>query len=157
MNCDDIKMLVSDYIDNELTKEKEAFFFAHLSSCPDCREEFKLQNRIQHQVQANQKEVNDKFEKRLYTSIQNKQKTFNSNRLTKQSPVYVNFILALFVLAITIFSFLQVGSLRNDLKLFQQRYEASIQQINYQSMQMYQLMNSMPAVEIQTQRASTFN
>lgn len=150
-------MLISDYLDGEITKEKEAYLFTHLASCTNCREEFKVQSKIQHQVQLNQKEVNDKFEQRLYTSIHDKQKTFHSNWLTKQSPVYVSYILGLLVLAVTVISFLQVNSLSNELNVFQRRYEASIQQINYQSLQMYQLMNSMPAVEIPTKSVSNYN
>ena len=74
MNCDDIKMMISDYIDNELQKEKEGFLFTHLASCRDCREEFKLQNQMQHEVKVNQKEVSGKFEERIFNSIERREK-----------------------------------------------------------------------------------
>ncbi|PKL82881.1 MAG: hypothetical protein CVV24_07750 [Ignavibacteriae bacterium HGW-Ignavibacteriae-3] len=148
MNCDEIKMMISDYIDNELQKEKEGYLFTHLAACGECREEFKEQNRIQNEVRINQKEVSEEFEKRVFNSIGEKRKTFAQRWITKPTPVYVNYVLGLVIIVITFFSFIQLNSLRYDLNVFRQRYEASIRQMNYQASQMYLMMNSMPAVEI---------
>ena len=157
MNCDDIKLMISEYLDGELGKEKEAFLFTHLSSCSDCREEFKIQNSIQHQTKLNQQEVSDGFEKRLFASVEARNKTFAHRWITKPTPVYFNYLLGVIVIAITLFSFMQTASLRNELYAFQLRYENSLQQINYQSMQMYNMMNSLPAVEIQPTKTSVIN
>lgn len=148
MNCDNIKMMISDYIDNELPKGEEGFLFTHIASCSDCRGEFKIQNQIQHEVKVNQKEVSAKFEEKIYRSVQVRQTTFAQRWLAKPTPVYVNYVLGVVIIAITLFSFLQLSSLRYDLNSFRQRYEASLQQMNYQASQMYLMMNSMPAVEI---------
>lgn len=157
MNCDDIKLMISEYLDGELVKEKEAFLFTHLSACGDCREEFKIQNSIQHQTKINQREVSDRFEKKLFSTIENRNKTFAHRWITKPTPVYINYLLGIIVIAITLFSFLQTASLRNELYAFQMRYENSLQQINYQAMQMYNMMNSLPAVEIQPIKSSVIN
>lgn len=157
MNCDDIKLMISEYLDGELCKEKEAFLFTHLSSCGDCREEFKIQNSIQHQTKINQMEVSEKFEKKLFSGIEKEEKTFAHRFITKPTPVYINYLLGAIVIAITLFSFMQTASLRNELFAFQMRYENSLQQINYQSMQMYNMMNSLPAVEIQPTKTSVIN
>ncbi len=157
MNCDDIKLMISEYLDGELSKEKEAFLFTHLSSCGDCREEFKMQNSIQHQTKINQKEVSDNFEKKLFNEIEKQERTFAHRFITKPTPVYINYLLGAIVIAITLFSFMQTASLRNELYAFQLRYENSLQQINYQSMQMYNMMNSLPAVEIRPIKTSVIN
>jgi predicted anti-sigma-YlaC factor YlaD len=148
MNCDNIKMMISDYLDNELPKEKEGFLFTHLSTCSDCREEFKQLQLIQHEVKVNQKEVGEKFEKRMFGSLSGRKMSFSQRWITKPTPVYVNYALGLVIIVITLFSFLQLSSLKYDLNIFQLRYEASLQQMNYQASQMYLMMNSMPAVEI---------
>jgi len=157
MNCGDIKLMISEYLDGELAKEKEAFLFTHLSACSECREEFKIQNSIQNQTKVNQREVSDRFEKRLFSTIENRNKTFAHRWITKPTPVYFNYLLGVIVVAITLFSFLQTASLRNELYAFQLRYENSLLQINYQAMQMYNMMNSLPAVEIQPIKSSVIN
>ncbi len=157
MNCDEIKLTISCYLDGELKKETEAFLFSHLSTCLECREEFKIQNSIQHQTKIHQLDVSEKFEKRLFASIEEGEKTFAQKWITKPTPVYINYLLGVILIVITLFSFMQVSSLRYDLNGFQQRYEASLQQINYQAMQMYNLMNSMPAVEIRPTKIFTNN
>jgi len=149
--------MISEYLDGELSKEKESFLFAHLSSCGDCREEFKMQSTIQHQTKINQKEVSGSFERILFAEIEKQEKTFAHRFITRPTPVYINYLLGVIVIAITLFSFMQTASLRNELYAFQLRYENSLQQINYQSMQMYNMMNSLPAVEIQPNKTSVIN
>lgn len=141
-------MMISDYIDNELLKGEEGFLFTHLANCSECREEFKVQNQIQHEVKIHRKEVSENFEKRVFNSLQQRRKTFAQRWITKPTPVYVNYVLGFVIILITLFSFLQLSSLRYDLNSFRERYEASLQQMNYQASQMFLMMNSMPAVEI---------
>jgi predicted anti-sigma-YlaC factor YlaD len=40
LNCDQIKMLLSALVDNELTSEEKKMVTEHLVSCEDCREEY---------------------------------------------------------------------------------------------------------------------
>ncbi|MDP2362910.1 MAG: zf-HC2 domain-containing protein, partial [Ignavibacteria bacterium] len=145
MNCDKIKMMISDYLDNELPKGEEGFIFTHLADCSDCREEFKMQNQIQHEVKFNQKEVSEKFEERVFNSVRERKTTFAQRWITKPTPVYVNYVLGVVIIIISLFSFLQLNSLRYDLNSFQERYETSLQQLNYQASQMFLMMNSIPA------------
>ena len=148
MNCHDIKMILSDYIDNELPKEKEGFLFSHLANCGECREEFKQQTQIQHEVKINQKEVSEEFEKRVFDSVRERRTTFTQRWITKPTPVYVNYVLGVVIIAITLFSFLQLSSLKNDLNNFQERYESAVERIQVQSQQMNLMMSNMPAVQI---------
>jgi len=141
-------MMISAYIDGELPKEREGFLFTHLASCGECRQEFKAQSQIQREVKINQLEVNGKFEEKIFDSILERKTTFSGRWITKQTPIYVNYLLGAAIIAIMLFSFFQVASLRRDLNLFQERYEASLRQMNYQASQIYLMMNSMPAVEI---------
>ncbi|MBI5731014.1 MAG: zf-HC2 domain-containing protein [Ignavibacteriales bacterium] len=148
MNCDDIKLMISEYLDNELAKEKEAFLFTHLSSCDECREEFKMQNSIQYEVKIHQKEVSEKFEEKVFDSIQKKEQPFIKRWITKPTPAYINYVLGFVIIMITIFSFLQLSSLRHDLNSYQERYEAAFDKIQFQAQQINLMMSNMPAVQI---------
>lgn len=148
MNCDDIKMMISDYIDNELQKEKEGFLFTHLAACSDCREEFKQQNKIQHAVKINQKEISEKFEERIYNSVRKRNTTFAQKWITKPTPVYINYVLAVVIIVITFFSFLQLSSLKYDLNSSQVLYKNSINQIKSKTNQINFIMNSLPTATV---------
>ncbi len=148
MNCENIAVMISAYIDGELPKIEEGYLFTHLGSCSECREEFKAQTSIQHEVKINQKEVSLNFEKKVFNSIMKSKKTTLRGWITRPTPAYVNYALGALIILILVISWLQVSSLRQDLNLFQKRYEASLMQMNYQASQMYQMMNSIPAVEI---------
>lgn len=148
MNCDDIRIMISDYIDYELPKEEEGFLFTHLAACSECCEEFKRQNQIQHEVKIHQKDVSEKFEKRIFSSIQGKNKSFTQKWITKPTPAYINYILGIVILVITVFSFIQVSALRYDLHSFQDKYANSVKQIQSKTEQIYFLMNGLPSANV---------
>jgi predicted anti-sigma-YlaC factor YlaD len=130
MNCDNIKIMVCEYIDGELPKGKEAILFTHLSGCSECRDEFKQQNLIKHEVQIHQREVTDKLEKRVFETIKSKRKTFAQKFITRQSPVYFNYMLGGIIIIIALLSFFQIGSLRADLDDFKGKYSLSLGEQN---------------------------
>lgn len=148
MNCREINMLISEYLDNELPKEKEGFLFTHLSACSECRVELKKQMQIQNQVKINQKEVSSRFEERIFNSIRNDKPKHSPQIFVKPLPAYVSYALGLVLLVLALFSYLQINQLTRDLNIFANKYEQTIQQMNYQASQMNLMMNSMPAVQI---------
>lgn len=148
MNCDDIKLMISEYLDGELGKEKEAFLFTHLSSCGECREEFKIQNSIQHQTKLNQREVSDGFEKRLFASVEARNKTFAHRWITKPTPVYINYLLGVIVIAITLFSFIQITAMRDDLHNYNKQLATSSNQIKIQTETIRVLLSSLPQLKV---------
>ncbi len=154
MNCGDIKIMIFEYLDSELNKEKEAMLFTHLSACAECRDEFKLQNLIKHEVQIHQKEVTGNFEKRVFETIKHKRKTLAQKYFTRQSPVYFNYMLGGVIIIIVLLSFLQIGSLRTDLNGFQERYENTLLQMQNQTRQWNAIINSVPAVRIEPRNAN---
>ncbi len=148
MNCDDIKLMISSYIDNELPKGEEGYLFTHLANCSDCREEFKIQNQIQHEVKLNQKEVRGEFEERIYSSVRERRATFTQRWITKPTPVYINYLLGAVIIVITLFSFLQLSSLRYDLNSFQVRYSNSIQKVSEQTEIVKILLKSLKPIKV---------
>jgi predicted anti-sigma-YlaC factor YlaD len=142
MNCENIKIMIYEYLDGELPKEKEAFLFTHLSACAECRDEFKQQNLIKTEVQIHQKEVSDKFEKRVFDSLKSSKQTFVQKFVTRQSPVYFNYMLGGVIIIIVLLSFLQIGSLRADLNDFKGKYEAALFEYKFQSNRINAIMNA---------------
>lgn len=148
MSCNEINLMISEFLDGELVKEEEAYFFTHLSSCSDCREEFKTQNRIQHEMKINQKEVSAKFELNVFNSVRERKTTFVQRWITKPTPVYVNYVLGVVIIVITFFSFLQLSSLRYDLNSFQVKYSNSIQKVNEQTEIVKILLKSLKPIKV---------
>ena len=142
MTCDDIRIMIYEYLDGELPKEKEAFLFIHLSNCVECREEFKQQNQIKHEVHIHQKEVSGRFEKRVFDSVKSSNKTFMKNYITRQSPVYFNYMLGGVIIIIVLMSFFQIGSLRTDLNDFKGKYEAALFEYKFQTNRTNSVINA---------------
>jgi predicted anti-sigma-YlaC factor YlaD len=148
MNCVEIKLTISEYLDNELSKEKEIVFFTHISGCPDCREEFKHQNLIQHTIKLHQHEVTSRLEQKIFNSLKQEKKSSIYKWIALPVPVYINCILGMVIIIIALFSFLQLSALRNDLSDIRAKYHTALEGIQYQSQQMDLLMSNMPAVKI---------
>ncbi len=150
MNCNDINLMISEYLDNELTKEKEVLLFTHLSTCHECREEFKQQNTIQQEVKLHQKEVGVSFEERIFSSIRYQKESTTRRWITKQAPAYINYVLGIVIIVITLISFFQFRSIKGDLNYLEVRYENALERILYQTHQINLMMNNMPAIQITT-------
>jgi predicted anti-sigma-YlaC factor YlaD len=134
--------MIQEYLDGDLQKEKEAFLFTHLSSCPECREEFKQQNLIKTEVQIHQKEVSGKFEQRLFDSLKSSNHTFIQRYITRRSPVYFSYMLGGVIIAVILLSILQIGSLRADLNDFKGKYEAALFEYKAQTNKMNSIINA---------------
>jgi predicted anti-sigma-YlaC factor YlaD len=132
--------MISEYLDNELTKEKEAFLFTHLSSCDECREEFKQQNLIQHEVKINQKEVNEKFEQRVFDSIIKREKHKTSTIFTKRVFASVPYAVSIILLIVSIYLFTQSANYLQQLQQVSSKIEEQDKLIKV-------LFNSIPVDE----------
>lgn len=147
MKCEDINLMISEYLDDELPKEKEGYLFTHFSTCSECREEFKQQIRIQNEIILNRKKVPEHLESRVLYSIEKKNTDIIKKHLAGL-PATLSYVLAIVVVIIAIFSFYQIQSLKTDLGNFQERYESAIERIEFQNHQMNLMMSNMPSVQI---------
>ncbi|HEX2983955.1 MAG TPA: zf-HC2 domain-containing protein, partial [Ignavibacteriales bacterium] len=69
MNCDKYQIMIQEYGDNELPKEKEYDMFLHLAECPECREFFKQIRTISASLKKGEAEVPDSVEKAILETI----------------------------------------------------------------------------------------
>jgi len=138
--------MIFEYLDGELPGEKEALLFTHLASCSKCRDEFKQQSLLKNEVQIHQKEVSDKFEKRVFDSIKSENNSFINRIVSKKVPAYFSYMLGGIIIIAVLLSLIQVGSLRTDLNNFKWKYELTLRQLKYQSTQPE--ISNIPAIRI---------
>lgn len=148
MSCNDIKIMINEYLDNELPKGKDGVLFTHLSTCSECRDEFRQQNLIQHELMLHKLKVPDSLEERIFNSIKQRNRVSPSVMLAKPIPVYISYILGIVILTLMIFSYFQISALRYEVNIFQDNYESAMERIQIQTQQMNLIMNNMPAVQI---------
>lgn len=76
MNCDRIKELLNDYLDNELTKDERAAFEQHIEKCSDCREEVELMQEMLYALHdIDEKELPQGFHQELMNQLDEIQPT----------------------------------------------------------------------------------
>ena len=146
MDCEQINLMISEYLDNELDKGKEGILFSHLSKCSECREEVETQNLIQNKIKLHQKEVSERFEEKIYSSIKNKMHV--QAPVAKRAYIYSSYTLAFVVSVIALISFLMFSSIKSDLNKLEQKYGAAVERIQFQNQQLNLMMRNMPAVQI---------
>lgn len=69
MSCEKIELMISLYLDDELTKEEESYLFTHLNTCTNCRDEFKRQNIIQSKVVSGEIDVRNDTDMKIFQKI----------------------------------------------------------------------------------------
>ena len=57
MNCDKYQIMIQEYLDDELPKEKEYEMFLHLAECAECREFFKQVKSVSVSLHKETQEV----------------------------------------------------------------------------------------------------
>lgn len=76
MNCDRIKELLNDYLDNELTKDERAAFEQHIEKCSECREEVELMQEMLYALHdIDEKELPQGFHQELMDQLDEIQPT----------------------------------------------------------------------------------
>ena len=72
MSCKKFKILISAYLDQEITKDEEKKLLNHLKTCADCARELEYLKQIKGIfLLKEKKEPEEFFESRLFTRIEN--------------------------------------------------------------------------------------
>ncbi len=75
MSCKKFRILLSVYLDQEITKDEEKKLLEHLKTCPDCARELEYLKEIKKVLLLKErKEPQEFFETRLLARIKNKGK-----------------------------------------------------------------------------------
>lgn len=138
---EEIKMLVDNYFDGELNKNKEAFLFSELSGNEECREYFKEMNRLKNAVQNSLEEFPIGLESRIFSYIKNNRE---GTQWYKRFFPVLSYSLAVILLVASIFMFNELREYRNDIHLTSQKIIEQQKTINL-------LINSLPNVEVESE------
>lgn len=143
MSCEKFQMMIQEYNDNELPKEKEYDMFLHLAECAECREFFKQVKNISASLKSGAEEVPDSVDKSLLSAISSKEakktKRFEIN-------IYRTFAYAA-ALAVLFLSYMLVQK-ENKEEMYQQRLNQSIMVIDKQSSEIEALLNGLSTVTV---------
>lgn len=118
MSCTKFKILLSAYLDEEITKEEEEKLLEHLKKCADCARELEYLKEIRKVFLLKEKRKPEEFfETRLFARIKDKRK-----QLVWQAyfPVFKKSILV-----VLIFFLLTVGLLNYKNFFYQRRSEVT--------------------------------
>lgn len=141
MLSDDIKKIVDQYFDGELDKSKETFLFSELSVNEESRKYFKLVNKYKNAIQETCEEFPTSLERKIFSSVRGiSEKPYRKSRLF---PL-LSYSLALVLLIIGLFMFLEVREYRKEIQLTSRQMIEQQKTINL-------LINSLPPVEIETE------
>ncbi len=141
MLSDDIKKIVDQYFDGELEKSKETFLFSELSVNEESREYFKRVNKYKNAIQEAYEEFPASLERKIFSSVRGLSvKSYSKSRLF---PL-LSYSLALVLLIIGLFMFLEVREYRKEIQLTSRQMIEQQKTINL-------LINSLPPVKIETE------
>ena len=118
MSCEKFKILLSAYLDREITKDEEEKLVEHLQKCADCSRELEYLKEIKKVFLLKEKrEPEEFFETRLFARIKDKRK----------QPVWQAYfpVFKKSILAVLIFFLLTVGLLNYKNIFYQRRTEVT--------------------------------
>ncbi len=144
MLCENVRMMIQNYVDDELEKGKEPFIFTHLAQCDDCRNHFKVMNSLTTAAKNDAKEFPSLLERRILTSIavknENKYVHFISGTVQKVIP----YVLTLILFFISLFLFRQTNA-------YEEKLNEAVEEIKTQKIKVELLYNSLPQTVVEEQ------
>ncbi len=127
MNCDKNKEIIQLYSDGELDKNKEAILFSHLSECEGCRLFFRTLNTVSTGIQK--EEFPHELETRIFDSISSKELKKGSMLVRNIFVRAVSFAAALFLLAASIFLYMQTNDYKTEMTNMDRQIQTQAQTI----------------------------
>jgi hypothetical protein len=144
MKTEQIYMMIDEFFDGELEKNKEPILFTHLSLNDECRDYFKSLNKIKSTLTETIEDFPQELEERiLYSAANTEKKLFNFN-LSGNLPAFFSYAIATVLLIASIFLYSQSLS-------YQEKMESKIQQVNQQDQLINLLINSLPEARVEGQ------
>ncbi len=140
MNCDNYKMMINAYADNEMDKSEEAFLFTHLSGCEECRTYFKSLSLVSSGIVK--EEFPRELEERIFISIKNKQNKRTSRFFKIKFFPAISYAAAAVLLVVSLLLYSELNNYKNMM------VEVS-SQVKNQTQTIEMLYNSLPPTVVQ--------
>lgn len=148
MHCNDFEILMNEYNDGELQKEKEPLLFAHLAQCERCREDFKLYSNMQFKYREKFDEYPDTLDSRIMATLKNRQPVPDKTLFQKQVPVYYLQAAVVAVLALVVYVVFQMREFDYRIENQKSQYMQIFEAVRYQEQQMNRLMDDAPSAKV---------
>lgn len=141
MSTEQIKEIINQYFDNELTKSEEIILFTQLSNDEDARAYFKDMNLLRTTTESSFVEYPEKLDEKIFTQLKREESTpvLRINRSRVFEVVGIGF--ALLLLAISFFFY-------NESMQYKTKLEVTSQQVNQQNQLIQVLFHSLPQADV---------
>ena len=141
MSTQEIKYIVNQYFDNELTKSEEVILFTQLSQDDEAREYFKQLNLLRTITEQSIEEYPEKLDEKIFVQLKKEDAIVKpaQNKSTIFAAISYGFVIVL--LAVSIFFYTESMQYRNKL-------EITSQQVNQQNQLIQVLYNTLPQAEV---------
>ena len=141
MRTEEIKEIINQYFDNELSKSEEIILFTQLSQNDEARAYFKDMNLLRTTTEASFAEYPEKLDEKIFSQLKREEPTptLRINRSRIFEMVSVGF--AILLLALSFFFYNESIQYRNKL-------EVTSQQVMQQNRMIQVLFNTLPQAEI---------
>jgi hypothetical protein len=147
MSEENIKDIINQYFDNELTKGEEVILFTQLSQDDEAREYFKEMNLLRTVSESTLEEFPDILDDKIFSQIKSEKKVFTPRVNRTKIFAAVSYGFALVLMALSFFFYNESMQYRNKL-------EITSQQVTQQNQMIQVLFNSLPQAEVRANFAN---
>ncbi|MCB0750928.1 MAG: hypothetical protein KDC52_05600 [Ignavibacteriae bacterium] len=141
MSTENIKEIINQYFDNELTKSEEVILFTQLSQDENAREYFKEMNLLKTVVDESLEEYPQKLDDKIYAKLKTEPNITTQNKSYKIVYNFIGLALGLILLALTLFFY-------NESLQYKNKLELTYQQVYHQNQMIQVLFNTLPQAEV---------
>ena len=141
MNTQEIKSIINQYFDNELTKNEEVILFTQLSKNEEARNYFKEMNLLRTVTENSIEEYPDKLDEKIFSQLKAEDKTVYPKHNYSRIFAVISYALAIVLLALSIFFYTESIQYKNKLEL-------TNYQVKQQNEMIQVLFNSLPQAEV---------
>ena len=141
MNTHEMKNIINQYFDNELTKSEEVILFTQLSQNDEARNHFKDMNLLKTTTESSFVEYPERLDEQIFSQLKREVQTPTPR--IKRSRVFeaATLSFAIILLALSFFFYNESMQYRNKL-------EVTSQQVNQQNQLIKVLFNTLPQAEV---------
>jgi len=141
MNTQEIKDIINQYFDNELTKNEEVILFTQLSQNEEARDYFKEMNLLRTVTENTSEEYPNNLDERIFSKLKTEEKINYPKQNSSKIFAAISYVLALVLLALSIFFYTESIQYKNKLEL-------TSYQVKQQNEMIQVLFNSLPQAEV---------
>lgn len=148
MNCENYEIMINEFIDGALDRNKEGALFTHFSQCERCREDFKIYSRVQVSNQNQNDEYPEELDQRIFATIKERKAVKDSSFFKRSVPAYFLYASVIPVLVMAAFLFFQSRDYTHQMAERQELLTRTVQTVCRQEIQLERLIENIPSVKV---------